>query len=40
MYEYVTDEQGKVVLDDAKNSMTKSLRVGSTLSKFLQLFRS
>ena len=38
MYEYVTDESGKVVLDDAKNSTTKSLRTFSTMSKLLRLF--
>jgi hypothetical protein len=39
LYEYVTNEEGKVVLDDAKNNTTKALRVGSTLSKFTQIFR-
>jgi hypothetical protein len=38
MYEYVTDEHGKVVLDDARNSTTKALRTYSTLSKFIQIF--
>lgn len=38
MYEYVTDENGKVVLDDAQNSTTKTLRTYSTMSKFLQIF--
>lgn len=36
--EYVTDESGKVVLDDAKNGLTKSLRTYSTMSKLFQLF--
>lgn len=39
MYEYVTDENGKVVLDDNKNATTRALRVGSTLSKLVGLFR-
>jgi hypothetical protein len=38
MYEYVTDESGKIVLDDARNSTTKSLRTFSTMSKLLRLF--
>ncbi|CAN5427669.1 hypothetical protein BH09BAC4_BH09BAC4_10430 [soil metagenome] len=38
IYEYVTDESGKVVLDDAKNSTTKALRNYSTMSKLVQLF--
>ena len=38
IYEYVTDETGKVVLDDTRNSMTKALRKYSTLSKLVQLF--
>jgi hypothetical protein len=38
MFEYVTDESGKVVLDDARNSTTKSLRTYSTLSKLFQIF--
>ncbi|GAB3951265.1 hypothetical protein GCM10028805_31030 [Spirosoma harenae] len=38
MYEYVVNENGKVVLDDLTNSTTKSLRTYSTLSKFFQLF--
>ncbi|GAB2579252.1 hypothetical protein [Spirosoma areae] len=38
LYEYVTDESGKVVLDDARNSTTKSIRTYSTLSKFFQIF--
>lgn len=38
IYEYVTDENGKVVLDDAKNSTTKSLRNHATLSKLFEIF--
>jgi hypothetical protein len=38
IYEYVTDENGKIVLDDARNSTTKSLRTYSTMSKLFQLF--
>jgi hypothetical protein len=36
--EYVTDENGKVVLDDARNSTTKAFRNYSTMSKLVQLF--
>lgn len=36
--EYVTDENGKVVLDDAKNNTTRALRNYSTMSKLVQLF--
>jgi len=39
IYEYVTDESGKVVLDDAKNSTTKTLRNYSTMSKVFDLFQ-
>ncbi|RRB07264.1 hypothetical protein [Larkinella rosea] len=38
MYEYVTDENGNVVLDDAHSSTTKSLRTYSTMSKLFQIF--
>ncbi len=38
IYEYVTDENGRVVLDDARNSTTKALRTYSTMSKFLEMF--
>lgn len=38
IYEYVTDESGRVVLDDARNSTTKSLRNYATMSKLFQLF--
>ena len=38
LYEYVTNERGEVVLDDARNSTTKALRTYSTMSKFFQLF--
>lgn len=38
IYEYVTDENGKVVLDDAKSGFTRSLRNYTTMSKFFQLF--
>ncbi|QDK82773.1 hypothetical protein EXU85_30860 [Spirosoma sp. KCTC 42546] len=38
IFEYVTDESGKVVLDDAQNGLTKSLRTYSTMSKLFQLF--
>ncbi len=37
-YEYMTDEDGKVVLDDAKNETTKSLHNANLLSKILQIF--
>jgi len=37
-YEYMTDESGKVVLDDAKNETTKSLHQGYLLSKLWQIF--
>jgi hypothetical protein len=39
IFEYVTDESGKVVLDDAKNGLTKSLRTYTTMSKLFQLFQ-
>lgn len=39
IYEYVTDEGGNVVLDDAKNRATRALRTSSTLSKLFELFR-
>jgi hypothetical protein len=38
IYEYVTDENGKIVLDDAQNSTTKSLRKYATLSKLFEIF--
>lgn len=38
LYEYVTDENGKVILDDARNSTTKSLRTYATMSKLFQIF--
>lgn len=38
IFEYVTDEHGRVVLDDARNSTTKALRTYSTMSKLVQLF--
>jgi hypothetical protein len=38
IYEYLTDESGKVVLDDARNSTTESLRTYSTMSRLFQLF--
>ena len=38
LYEYVTDESGKVVLDDAQNGFTRSLRTYTTMSKLFQLF--
>lgn len=38
IHEYVTDENGKVVLDDAKNSTTKSLRNYATFSKLFGIF--
>ena len=37
-YEYMTDETGKVVLDDAKNETTKRLHNANLLSKLLQIF--
>nr|WP_295926627.1 hypothetical protein [uncultured Dyadobacter sp.] len=36
--EYVTDENGKIVLDDARNSTTKSLRKYATLSRLFDIF--
>lgn len=36
--EYVTDESGKIVLDDARNSSTKSLRKYATMSKLFEIF--
>jgi hypothetical protein len=39
IFEYVTDESGKIVLDDARNSTTKALRTYSTLSKFFGMFQ-
>ncbi|MCF0075016.1 hypothetical protein LZD49_31315 [Dyadobacter sp. CY261] len=38
IYEYVTDENGKVVLDDAQSSTTKSLRNYTTFSKLFDIF--
>ncbi|QMW01084.1 hypothetical protein [Spirosoma foliorum] len=38
IYEYVTDENGNVVLDDNKNVFTRSLRNYTTMSKFFDLF--
>lgn len=38
IYEYVTNEHGDVVLDDARNSPTKRLRTDSSLLKLLGLF--
>jgi hypothetical protein len=38
IYEYVTDENGKIVLDDAQNSTTKSLRNYTTMSKLFEIF--
>lgn len=38
LFEYVTDENGKVVLDDARNSTTKSLRTYATISNLFQIF--
>ncbi len=38
LYEYVTNEEGQVVLDDARNTTTKALRVSSTLGKLWQVF--
>ncbi|MVM33084.1 hypothetical protein GO755_23790 [Spirosoma sp. HMF4905] len=38
IYEYVTDESGKVVLDDNKNIFTRSLRNYTTMSKLFELF--
>lgn len=38
IFEYLTDETGKIVLDDTRNSMTKALRTSSTLSKLFQFF--
>jgi hypothetical protein len=38
IYEYVTDENGKIVLDDAQNSTTKSLRKYATMSKLFEIF--
>ncbi len=37
-YEYMTDEDGKVVLDDAKNDTTKSLHNLNLVSNIMQLF--
>jgi hypothetical protein len=38
IYEYVTDENGKIVLDDAANATTRSLRTYTTMSKLFSLF--
>ena len=38
IYEYLVDENGKVVLDDVKNSTTKGLRMTSTMGKLFQRF--
>ena len=38
IYEYLTDESGRVVFDDARNSTTKALRISSTVSKLFQIF--
>ncbi|MEO6284314.1 MAG: hypothetical protein ABIN80_21970 [Dyadobacter sp.] len=38
IYEYVTDENGKIVLDDAQSSTTKSLRNYATMSKLFEIF--
>lgn len=37
VYEYMTDESGNVVLDDAKNEDTKNLKKWSMISKFIDL---
>lgn len=39
VYEYVTDETGKVVLDDAASPLTRGLRNYTTFSKLFDLFR-
>jgi hypothetical protein len=38
IYEYMTDETGQIVLDDAKNESTKNLRKANLISKIIQLF--
>lgn len=38
VYEYVTNEEGKVVLDDAANETTKGLKKANLMSKLMQLF--
>lgn len=38
IHEYVTDENGKIVLDDAQSSTTKSLRNYATFSKLFEIF--
>ncbi|GAB4029881.1 hypothetical protein [Spirosoma gilvum] len=38
IYEYVTNEKGEVVLDDARSSTTKAFRNYSTMSKLFELF--
>lgn len=39
IYEYVTDERGNIMLDDARNSTTKALRTYSTMSRFFDMFQ-
>jgi hypothetical protein len=39
IYEYVTDETGKVVLDDAASPLSRGLRNYSTIGKLFELFR-
>jgi len=39
IYEYVTDENGKVVLDDNASPLTRSFRNYTTLGKLFELFR-